>query len=79
MAITWRAVALAALGLVPVLLLPQHATVWTWLLLWCLVVGIDGLLGRLVGERVVDARVALRREELLAAPRVRLPEVPVDP
>ena len=41
MAITWRAVALAALGLVPVLLLPQHATVWTWLLLWCLVVGID--------------------------------------
>jgi len=41
MAITWRAVALAALGLIPVLLAPQHATVWTWLLLWCAVVGLD--------------------------------------
>ncbi|WP_420112838.1 DUF58 domain-containing protein [Pseudactinotalea sp.] len=44
MAITWRAVALAALGLVPVLLLPQMATVGTWVLIWLVVVVLDAAL-----------------------------------
>lgn len=41
MAITGRAVALAALGLVPVLLVPSYATVGTWVALWLLVVAVD--------------------------------------
>ena len=44
MAITWRAVALAALGLLPVLLVPHAATVGTWLLVWTAIVGTDAAL-----------------------------------
>ncbi len=44
MAITWRAVALAALGLVPVLLLPSYRTLLAWLAIWVLVVGADAAL-----------------------------------
>lgn len=44
MAISWRALALAALGLVPVLLVPRMATVGTWLLIWGVIVVADALL-----------------------------------
>jgi len=65
MAITWRAVALAALGLVPVLLLPQMATVGTWLLIWLALVILDAALA------ASPAKVAITRGRL---PAVRLTE-----
>ncbi|GAB2617135.1 DUF58 domain-containing protein [Pseudactinotalea suaedae] len=65
MSITWRAVALAALGLVPVLLLPQMATVGTWLLIWLALVILDAALA------ASPAKVAITRGRL---PAVRLTE-----
>lgn len=44
MAISWRAVALAALGLLPVLLLPRYTTLLVWSLLWLGVVAADAAL-----------------------------------
>ncbi|MFV0252345.1 MAG: DUF58 domain-containing protein [Beutenbergiaceae bacterium] len=44
MAITGRAVALAALGLIPVLLVPEPTTIGVWMLLWVLLLGLDLLL-----------------------------------
>lgn len=65
MAITWRAVALAAVGLVPVLLLPRYATVGVWLLIWCALVGAD------VALAASPRRVEVTRAPL---PAVRLTE-----
>lgn len=65
MAITWRAVALAALGLVPVLLVPTHATVGVWLLLWVALVCVDAALA------AAPAAVTVTRAPLAA---VRLTE-----
>ncbi|WP_156251915.1 DUF58 domain-containing protein [Pseudactinotalea terrae] len=65
MAISWRAVALAALGLIPVMLLPQMATVGTWVLIWVAVV---------VGDLALAAaprKVVVTRSPL---PSVRLTE-----
>ncbi|NLE72988.1 MAG: DUF58 domain-containing protein [Actinomycetales bacterium] len=55
MAITWRAVVLVALGLVPVALVPVPATVLAWLLLAVVACGVDAALA------ASPRQVALRR------------------
>ena len=69
MAITWRAVALTALGAVPVLLLPVPGTVLVWVLLVALLCGVDVALAarprRLAVSRSVPASV--RRAEATAS------------
>ncbi|WP_127573960.1 DUF58 domain-containing protein [Georgenia faecalis] len=63
MAVTGRAVALVAVGLVPVLLLPRPATVGWWVVLVVLLCGVDLLLAapprRLVPARAVPGAVRL--------------------
>ena len=59
MAITWRAVALTAIGVVPVLLLPVSFTVLAWTLLVVLACAVD--LGLAASPRLVAVRRTVPR------------------
>jgi uncharacterized protein (DUF58 family) len=71
MALTWRAVALAALGLVPVALLPATATVLLWALLVLLACAVDLALAASPRE-VALARSVPRSVRLTEATRSTL-------
>ena len=71
MALTWRAVALAALGLVPVALVPATATALAWALLVVLVCGVDLALAASPRE-VAVARSVPRSVRLTEATRSTL-------
>ncbi|MFV0425937.1 MAG: DUF58 domain-containing protein [Beutenbergiaceae bacterium] len=62
MAITGRAFALAALGLLPVLLIPDPITVATWAVLWVAVIATDAALAASLGSlEIVRAAMAATR------------------
>ncbi|MBE9941179.1 DUF58 domain-containing protein, partial [Cellulosimicrobium cellulans] len=58
MALTWRAVVLAALGIVPVLLVPVPGTVLVWTLLVVALCALDAALAASPRRVAIERRVA---------------------